>query len=199
MSPDATTGGENSAPVLTSEKLDALKAQYAELWQKMLTMTDPFSKETKDAKLAVWKIESEIKAEEAALQKAANDAKIAELRNQRLQLNTNQLNALRALIAIENDKKATPEAKQAAIDEFNTAKELVDNELLAKFAASSAAKKSVPASDGEPSSGKDSANKDAILEMYLAGKTQAEIQAAGFARSTVWHTINNYKKANQPA
>lgn len=194
-------GGGNVDPKpveLTSDKLTQLKAAYATQWQEMLKHSDPFAKETKDAKLALWKIEGEIKAEEAGLQKAANDAKAAELRNQRLQLNANQLDAYAKLIAIEADKKAKPEDVQALRDAFNTAKELVDNELLAKYASSGSSRKKA---EGDNSSDADKdAKKAAILEMYAAGKTHKEIEEAGYARSTVWHTINNYKKANaEPA
>jgi hypothetical protein len=187
-----------SQPVV-SEKLTALKAQYTAAWQTMLTMTDPFSKETKDAKLAVWKIEGEIKAEEAAIQKQANDAKVAEMRNQRLQLNAKQLEAYSNLLAAKADKK-TPADRLAELETaFATAKELVDNELLAKYAASSTAKKAATPTDGTPSDGKSNANTAAIVELYLAGKSHKEIEEAGYKRSTVWHAINNYKKANNIA
>lgn len=188
---------ETSAPQaieLTSEKLTELKRQYTEQWQKMLTMSDPFSEETKNAKLALWKIEGEIKAEQAALQKAANDAKLAEMMNKRLELNANQLQAHAELLAVTNNKKSTPEEIQTATDKFNAAKEIVDNELLAKFAASKPAKVSSDKVAGEKSG---NANTAAIIELYLAGKTHKEIEEAGYKRSTVWHAINNYKKANQ--
>lgn len=189
---NAATGAV-SAP-LTSEKLDQLNVAYATAWEKMITFKDPRAVETKNAKLEVFRIEGEIKAEELALQKAVNDAKIAEQRNLRLKLNSNQLDAYAALIAIKADKKATAEAVQAAQTAFDTAKELVDNELLAKYAASKSAK---PKADGETAeTDKSSETKAAILEMFNAGKTHAEIEAAGYARSTVWHVIDKFKKAN---
>jgi len=181
--------------MLKSDKLDALKVSYQEAWQKMLNCTDPFAHETKDAKLAVWKIEGEIKAEETAIQKALNDAKIEEQRNQRLALNSNQLAAYAALLA-ERAKKSPDAAKVAELQAaFDTSKEAVDNELLAKYAASRPAKKAPESASGETTTGT-AANTAAIIELYLAGKTHREIEDAGFKRSTVWHAINNYKKAN---
>lgn len=192
---DAAGGGSQEPKPLTSEKLETLKADYARAWAIMLSNTDPFAKETKDAKLAVWKIEGEIKAEEAAILKLQNEAKIAEQRSERLRLNTDQITALTALIA-ERAKKTPDTAKVAELETaFNTAKEAVDNELLAKFAHSRPAK---VATEGDKQAGESGANKEAILEMARAGKTHKEIETEGnFKRSTVWHAINNAKKAGE--
>lgn len=181
--------------VLTSDKLTDLQNQYKTAWAAMLQMTDPFSKETKDAKLAVWKIEGEIKAEEAHLQKLVNDAKIAEQRNARLALNTTMLDAFRTLIGLQNDKKSDPAKVAEAETAFNTAKDAVDNELLAKYAASKSAKVTAAATDGE-SKEASNANTAAIVELFVAGKTHKEIEEIGYKRSTVWHAIDKYKKAN---
>jgi len=186
-------GGTPEPKKLSSEKLTELQNAYKAAWDSMLKMTDPFAKETKDAKLAVWKIEGEIKAEEAAILKAENEARIAEQRNQRLLLNANQLAAHVALLTIKADKKATAEAVAEAQTAFDNAKELVDNELLAKYAKSAPAKKAV---DGDAPKADKTAQTAEIVEHYLAGKTNKEIEDLGFARSTVWHSINNYKKAN---
>lgn len=190
---EAATGAVE-AP-LTSEKLEKLKADYRVAFKAIQAVEDPFSKEAIDAKLAAFKIEGEIAAEKAALQKAVNDAKIAEQRNLRLALNTAQFAAYDNLLKVKADKKSTPEQIAEAQTAFDTAKELVDNELLAKYANSSTAKKA-KAVDGQPVEKASSANKAAILEMFHAGKTHAEIEAAGYKRSTVWHTINDWKKAN---
>lgn len=179
---------------LTSPELDKLKTDYGIAWAEMLKHTDPFSEDTKNARLAVWKIDGEIKNEQARLLKVEADAKLTELRNERLKLNQIQLDAYSALIAVRADKKATPDALAAAELAFNTAKEAVDNELLAKYASSSPAKKSVATTEGSDS-GSDS-DKAKIIELHLAGKTAKEIEAAGFARSTVWHAIDKHKKAN---
>ena len=188
MEPNATT------PVLTSDKLTALNAEQAKVWQEMIKFSEPNSKEAKDARLAYWKIENDIKAETLALQKAENDRKIAEARNERIALNQKQLNAY---LAFKTAPKNTPNDKLAELETaFNTAKEAVDNELLAKYAHSRPAK-TTTSENGQTGSNSD--KKAAIIEMYLANKTHAEIEAAGYARSTVWHTIDKYKKANVSA
>lgn len=183
----------------TSDKLTALKNQYAEAWKNMLTMSDPFSKETKDAKLALYKLEGEIKAEEAAIQKAINDQKIAEARNQRIAMNSAQFAAYDALQAAKADKKTAPEKLAELQTAFDTAREAVENELLAKYASSSPARKSVAKSTDGQETGDKHANTAAIVELYLQGKTNKEIEELGYKRSTVWHAINNYKKANATA
>jgi len=187
----AATGGA-IVKELTSDKLTQLTQNYKDQWAKVISFTDPFTDDAKNAKMALWKIEGEIKAEKDALQRAENEAQLQQKRNERLALNTTMLDAHAALLA-EKSKKAPDTAKVAELETaFNTAKEAVDNELLAKYAASSPAKKAA-ATDGTPA---DSANKAAIIEMFLAGKSHKEIEDAGYARSTVWHTIDKYKKAN---
>ncbi len=186
---------EAAAPVLNSDKLTELRQAYTTKWQEIGKLTDPFAKETKDAKLALYKLDGEIAAEENRIRKEQKDAEIAELRNQRIQLNDKQLAAHLKYVNLAADKKAKPEDVQTALDEFNTAKELVNNELLAKYANSAAGRK--PKAEGETGDKTSSANTAQIIEMYLAGKSHAEIQEAGFARSTVWHAINKYKKANE--
>jgi hypothetical protein len=192
---DAATGGATT-PVLSSPKLTELKEAYKTAFKEVQKIDDPFSDEAKTVNMAAWKIQGEIKAEEARIQKEINDAKIAEARNQRLLLNQGQLDAYAALLALRADKKADPAKVTEAEQAFNTAKELVDNELLAKYAASKSAK---PASENGTTekSGKSSEQKAAILELARAGKNHKEIEADGYARSTVWHTINNAKLAGE--
>lgn len=190
---DAATSG-TTQPELTSEKLTELKASRKAAWSEMLKHEDPDTAEALAAKQAVWKIDGEIAAEKQNLQKAANDAKLAEARKERLQLNENQFVAYDNLNRIKADKKSTPEAIAEAQTAFDTAKELVNNELLSKFGA---AKKATTPKDGEQSSETKSANKAAILELYKAGKSHAEIEAEGYARSTVWHVIDKAIKAGE--
>lgn len=194
-----TSSPTNEAPVATSPKLEEIKDKIRSAYAEMLKHTDPFAKETKDAKLALWKLEGEMKAEEQAIMKAANDAKIAEARNARLVLNQTQLDAFAAYLTAKADKKADP-AKVAELESaYLAAKEVVDNELLAKYASSRPAKAKVEG-DTSAAEPRDNANKAAIIELYLAGKSHKEIEEAGYKRSTVWHTIDKYKKANaQPA
>lgn len=190
---DAATGGA-IAPELTSETLTTLKASRKTAWAEMLKHEDPDTAEALAAKQAVWKIDGEIAAEKQNLQKAVNDAKLAESRKERLQLNENQFTAYDNLRTLKADKKSTPEQIAEAQTAFDTAKELVNNELLNKFGA---AKKSV-SKDGEASNESKSASKAAILEAYKSGRTHAQIEADGIApRSTVWHVIDKAIKAGE--
>lgn len=192
MSNETNVATPVAKPELTSPKLVELKAAMKAAWKAQNAFEDPFDKAAKDAKLAFLKAEGEVKAEELALQKAAKDAEIAEQRNQRIALNSAQFTAYDAMLSVNADKKATQEQKDAAKSAFETAREQVENELLAKFAGS---KPAAASSNGE-STGRNTESKAAILEMYHAGKTHAEIAEAGYPPSTVWHTINNFKKAN---
>lgn len=187
---DAAGGGTTPQPIeLTSETLTTLKASRKAAWAEMLKNEDPDTAEALAAKQAVWKIDGEIAAEKQLLQKAVNDAKLAESRKERLQLNENQFVAYDALNSAKSAKYKTEAEKTEAIataqTAFDTAKELVNNELLNKFGV---AKK--PKAEGEQSEGSKSEQKAAILELYKAGKKHSEIEAAGYARSTVWHVIN---------
>ena len=183
----------STAPVqpLTSELLVKLRAEKKTLWQEMLKFDDPDTDEAKNASLAVHKKQGEINAEEANLRKIENDAKITAARNERLKLAQNLIDAVTAKVSAP--KNTTPD-KMAELDgAVSTAREIVENELLAKFAASKPAK--VAADGATPTKGDD--NKSAILELARAGKSQKEIIEAGYKRSTVWHTINNAKIAGE--
>lgn len=178
-------GGEVARPVIESEKLTTLKTQRKTLWNEMRKIEDSESKEFLDAKLAVWKIDGEIKAEEAAILKSINDAKIAEARNARLQLSANYKAAILANIG-KGANQQTADAEAAAL-------EILNNELLAKYAHSKPAK----SSDGTEKTGK-SSNVDATCwPLFAAGKSCKEVETeTGIARSTVWFSSDRYKKAN---
>lgn len=179
---------------LSSETLTALKATRKSAWAEMLKHEDPDTSEALAAKQAVWKIDGEIAAEKQKLQNEVNAAKLAETRKERLQLNENQFIAYDALLAVKAKKGVTPEQIAEAQTAFDTAKELVNNELLSKFGS---AKKAVKA-DGEASSESKSAAKAAILDAYKGGRTHAQIEADGIApRSTVWHVIDKAIKAGE--
>lgn len=187
-------GGNTVAPELTSQALTALKATRKAAWAEMLKHEDPDTAEALAAKQAVWKIDGEIAAEKQNLQKAVSDAKVAELRKERLQLNENQFVTYDALKAILADKKATPEAIAEKQNAFDTAKELVNNELLSKFGKAATVKKA----DGEATEGSKSEAKAAILAAYVAGRTHAQIESDGIApRSTVWHVIDKAIKTGE--
>ena len=175
------------APVLTSEKLTELKATRKTMCNEMRKIEDSESKDFLDAKLAIFKIDGEIKAEEAGILKAQNDAKIAEMRNERLKLSANY----KAAILANTGKGANAETAAAEAN----AMEILNNELLAKYAGSRPAK--VATGETSEKSGK-SSNVDATcFPLFAAGKSCKEVETeTGIARSTVWFSSDRYKKAN---
>lgn len=192
---DTKTPAPVAAPVLDSPALQTLKAEKKALWAELIKHEDPDTKEALDAKMNVWKKDGEIKAEIQRLEKEAADQKIAEQRNIRLGLNTAQLNAYDNLNKVRADKKSTPEQISAAQTAFDTAKELVDNELLAKYAKSSPAK-----ADGaaKAEKGEKGAKTDEVcFPLFAEGKTAKEVEEiTGIPRSTVWFSSDRYKKQN---
>ena len=182
----------STAQPLTSETLVKLRNEKKALWAEMVKHEDPDTDEAKNASLAVHKKQGEINAEEANLRKIASDAEITAKRNERLKLAQNLIDAVTAKLTAP---KNTPADKMAEFDgAIATAREIVENELLAKFAASKPAK---VAADGATPKSDGGANKEAILELARSGKTQKEIIEAGYKRSTVWHTVNNAKIAGE--
>lgn len=189
---NANAANEIAKPVeLTSPKLVELQTAMQTAWTEMLKHPNPMTTESKNAKIAYLKAESEANAEMLNLQKLENQRKLDEQRNERIQLVTTLLSKFEA--TIKQPKNATPETIATAASELATAREAVVNQLLAKFAGS---KPATSKPDGTATTGRNTDSKAAILEMFHAGKSHAEIEAAGFPKSTVWHTINNYKKAN---
>lgn len=191
---EPNTNGTTTAPAAEKPTIEQLKASGIAAWQEVIKHPDPFTDEAKAASMAYSKIQGEIKSAELAQAKVAAEAEMTEKRNARLALTKTLLDAHKALLAAVNDKKADP-AKIAELQTaFDTAQEVVNNELLAKFAASRPAKVT---SDKTSSNGTDgSDNSAAIVELHIAGKSQKEIEEMGYKRSTVWHAINKYKKAN---
>lgn len=187
------------APVVkipTSPKLTELqatrKAQFAAM-QKL----DPDSADAEAALAEVIKTDGLIKVEKAAIVKAENDAVNAEKRNARLALVGNMISAYDAKLAVDADKKATPEAKQEAADKYDEARKVVENELLARYATSKPA--STSGGDGVTKNGNTALILEAHLSNVAAGMTDAAsrkaLEDAGYKRSTVWHTVNNHNKA----
>jgi len=167
----ATTEAANqtaqTAPELTSAKLVEIQGKTAEAFAK-LQGTKYNSPEYKDAKLELFKLDNEEKAEIANIKRAEQDAKVAEARNARIAL-------------VDNYDKATGDAKVAA-------REILVNELLARFSASSPAKKS----GGEKSSG-GKTKSETIADMMAAGNTYDEMIAAGMGDGTIRTVAGNLK------
>lgn len=184
----------------TPKTIEDLKSAVLAAFQETRKFEDPFSEEYKAAKLAYAKAEGELKSAEMAAVKVAQEAELAEKKNARLALNTAQLDAYEAFLNGKRTKGIDP-AKMAEIEAaFVTAKEAVDNELLAKFAGSSPARKSTtPATDGESTNGKSTKGKtdEICWPLFAAGKTPKEVEAiTEIPRSTVWFSYDRLRKAN---
>lgn len=174
-----------------SELLTKLKSDKKAAWAEMRKFEDPDAPEAVEAKLAVYKIDQDIKAEIASLRKIEADAKIAEQRNARVALVDNYD---AAVLALTNAKK---DDKPAAQDEVNTAREVIVNELLARYATSK------PATGGTATtSGTKGATSKAIVELYIANKAggmndtenKKAIEAAGYSRGTTGAAVLAYQK-----
>ena len=181
-----------TAPIVvapTSEKLTALQAERKAERAKLATLEDGPDYD-KQFDVCV-KLDAAIKTEVAAIKTEQRNAEIAEMRNKRVQLYTDAIEAYDAHLAVHNDKKASIEDKNAAYAAYKAKAEIVTNELLSKVGG---AVKPVTTATGEAK--QSTGGQAEIIELFLAGKTQPEIIEAGHKRSTVWHTINNYKIAN---
>ena len=159
------------APEPTSAKLTEIRGKQSEAFAK-LQGTKYQSDEYKAAKKELWQLDNDEAAEIANIKKAEADAKIAEARNARIKL-------------VDDYDKATGDAKVAA-------REILVNELLARFATSSPAKKS---GDGTAKVAGGSKTEE-IFKLMDGGATYDSLIAAGYAdgtiRSAAWK--GGYKK-----
>lgn len=159
-----------TVPEPTSAKLTEIRAKQDEIFQQLKLQNDRKSQDYKDLKLQDFKLDNEEKAEIANIKKAESDAKVAEARNARIAL-------------VDNYDKATGDAKVAA-------REILVNELLARYATSSPAKKdgSVKGTGGNKT--------NEIFALMDSGATYDSLIAAGYAdgtiRSAAWK--GQYKK-----
>ena len=203
---DAAVHGAQSAGVVmqtapivkvyNSEKLTQLRADKKAAWEALNnqnpeagTVYEFDSPEWLKQSMEVFRIGKLIDGEIAALKQAEVDAELSVKRSERVALNTAQLAAYDAMLAVNADKKATQEAKYAAAETFRIAKEVVDNELLAKYASA----KSVTTTATSTGGGERGATGAKILERLRAhiaeGKTSTDavksVIAEGFSRGTV--------------
>jgi hypothetical protein len=208
--PTTQTTVINAEP--NSPKLDELRAKRLE-FKKLARTFEPDSDDENAALLNAYKIEAEIKAEIANIRNAERAAEIQLKRSERIAIREQFEQALRDELDFfymnKNPKTGTIPLEKIEIlngltDERKNRAEKLDNELVARYSASTPAKKSV-AADGTPAnvSPSNGAASSDILTQHLAnvaaGMTDSEsrknLESAGHKRSTVWHTVNNYNKA----
>jgi hypothetical protein len=189
--------GEATAPETLEAKIERLKAVAIEAEKASRAFDDIFSEPYKAAKLAASKAMGAYMAAIGEAEKLENEAKLNEQKNARIALFDNAIEAYQAMTEAEN------EADKASLSvAFETARELVVNELLAKFGASP--KKATSGEAGKATAPKASENgtteKARIVADWLASDmklTNKQLIEMGYSRSTVFHALNDYKRDNK--
>jgi len=177
------------------EQIAAFNSQIIELNEKRKQHKikarefEPDSDGENSELLEAWKIAEQIKAIEANIKQAEAIAELDLLRSKRIELNTQQFVLLFGSFEAFEQFKANIEIEQ--LQAFNAANEIVNNELLSKFAAAPKAASSKAATDGEI----DKAALENFTNKLTAKQNREALQTAGFARSTSWFAVNRIQKA----
>jgi len=151
--------------------------------------------------LEAYKIEQLIKAEIANIANVAKQAELQLKRSERIALNDAMLEAYKALVLFTSnpDDDVSSIEYNTLSDAFKAAREIVDNELLAKY---SVPVKAATTTTGSIAGAKlsDTENTAMVAANHAAGMTDAQnraaLMAAGVPRSTAWHSVNNWLIAN---
>lgn len=187
------------APEPTSEKLTELKSKKKELYEKEVK-AEYDSKEWLDLRLEGFKISEQIKAEIANIKKAESEAELQVKRNERIALLDNVLDLHTQVVNSIGNQGMSLEEKNAVNDQFQKAREVVVNELLAKYAG---AKPAAPSTNGSTTTGTRGATTAAIraliAPMYANGISGAEVRKSiigehGFNDGTANAVILAYEK-----
>jgi hypothetical protein len=199
---DTATVAAPPAPELTSEQLTKLQEDKKAAQTNLRTLAanpevDMESKEYLDAQLEVFRINKLIDAEKARIAKEQKDAELAEKRNARVGMADGLITAV--LAAVGFDAATLTDDQRAA---FAGQREVVVNELLAKYATSAPAK---AAATGDNKSG-GGAGRGAIAaeirEMFIknraAGMSDTDnvkaIIATGKSRGTTGAVVLAYQR-----
>lgn len=198
---------ETPAPVAqpepTSEKLESLKIALIDA-QNIVKSHDAGTVAFTDAMIKAFQIGKDIDVEKSNIKKLLHEQEVAMKRNERIALIDNVIDLAIKHYIVEN---ATPsgenlDEKNEAYAKMKNAREIVANELLAKYPTS---KPSTVATAGVAKSTSTNGNKAAdILAMFheqrAAGVPDAtikkNIEAAGHARGTVGAVILAWQRAN---
>lgn len=191
---------QNFQPEPTSDKLETLKIALIDA-QKIVATQEPGSAAFTDAMIKAFQVGKEIDAEKLNIKKLLHEQEVAMKRNERIALFDEAIVAYDAVIAI-NATEASIDEKNAVYDAYKAKREIVVNELLAKYATS---KPSTVATQGVAKSTSTNGNKAAdILAMFHEQRAQGipdatikkNIEAAGHARGTVGAVILAWQRAN---
>lgn len=176
-------------PLPTSAKLVELQTAFAAKFAGLAGLTT--MAEQQSAMLETFKIQKEIDAEIANIKTQERQAELEKQRNARIELVTNLETTLTAKLKVDAEKKSSDEERNAANDAYLAAREIVTNELLARYATSKPAAKTAGDASDKPAGerGKTGAEIIALHTANLAAgmspaDSKAAIVASGFSRGT---------------
>lgn len=195
--PEATEPKAPEVPKTPEQLIEDFKAERATKWAALKEIEDSSSKEFVDGQLEIFKIGSKIKEQEAKIEQAKKEAELQVKRNGRVQLQKDLEAAIRAEVEHRINVFDKSEKTQSDIDAMNAltdvtkaAREIVVNELLAKYATSTPSKPATEGSSTTPSTGgKIQAEiKEKLLALIGGGKTPTEAVKSlideGYSRGT---------------
>jgi hypothetical protein len=192
LTPGATEAGASMqavvTEVLTSDKLVALQTKLKGKKVALRAIEDMDSPEYTTALNEVMATNKMIAAEQANILTEKRKAEVAEENNKRIAMFDDAITAYDAMKAVP--AKSDQAIKDAAAADYATKREFVVNALIGSTPKALSTPKAVA------EAGTSSENRKAIVDLFLAGKNHAEIELSGYAKSTVWHAINDYKKSN---
>lgn len=182
--PAQTPEPEPEKPEQTSPALVELRAKEESLQDAIFAAGK--GKKAMELMMELWEVQKSITNEKANIVKAQRELEIETAKNQRIAKFDNAValaiashEANKVLLAIPLDVR-TPDdiaAANTANAAYQTERESIVNELLAKYGSSTAAKKT-----GEPATGgakgKSAEVLDLIKPLYAEGKSGAEVRAA---------------------
>jgi len=169
-----------TTPVPTSENLTKLQAEYESAGIAM--QSEKFNSPAWiDAKTKLFTLESQIKTEEAKIKSDLALAAIQEARNARVKMADDLVNAVLGAVNIA----VSPE--QAA--QFAPQLEIVKNELLAKYAHSTPAKKATKTGESAGTKGATTAAiRELIVPMYAGVTSDMVAEVGKNVRKEIIHT-----------
>lgn len=188
---NVTTGQQPVPDVPTSETLEKLLKEKVEIAARLRS-------ENLDEQLKavdeITVINAKIKSEEAAIRKAAIDAKIAEEKNARVALADDLINAVLKAYGV-GKKDRTPESDA----KFAEQRDVVVTELLARYTSSKPAKRSSSSQSGGTRGATTQAIRELIVPMYTNGVDGSEVRRSiikdhGFNDGTANAVILAYEK-----
>lgn len=193
MSPDATDAAGPAPKVYDSPELQKVRAAIKEKLAAVRAETDDEKSFALNEEL--FNLRKEERGELAKLKAAEAQAELDARRSERVKLLDDLLAMHIANTSMQADKKASTEDKAASQSAFDAAREVVANELLAKYA------KPVSAGTGVKT-GATSAKAEQIVEWYKGFRASGNDHTAalkavtdthGVPKGSAWGPVNKYR------